>query len=101
MFPAPVRSIEVQQSANTPVPAEIGEESDTLVQILVSADHSIADSGSPLYIAAAGQIYECCVVFDGDLRQGSAYISADLDPHTLSFIGQRDGQFTTYPITLN
>ena len=101
MFPAPVRSIEVQQSANTPVPAEIGEETDALVQILVSADHSIADSGSLLYIAAAGQIYECCVVFDGDLRQGSAYISADLDPHTLSFIGQRDGQFTTYPITLN
>ena len=101
ILPAPLRGIEAQQTANTSVPVEIGEETDTLVQILVAADYTVADPGSPLYIAAADQVYECCAVFHGDLRQGSAYLPADLDLTALSFIGQKDGQLIKYPITLN
>ena len=101
ILPAPLRGIEAQQTASISVSAETGKETDTLVQILVAADYTVADPGSPLYIAAADQVYECCAVFNGDLRQGSAYLPADLDLTALSFVGQKDGQLIKYPITLN
>ena len=101
ILPAPLRDIEAQQIASISVSAETGKETDTLVQILVAADYTVADPGSPLYIAAADQVYQCCTVFHGDLRQGSAYLPADLDLTALSFVGQKDGQLIKYPITLN
>ncbi|MBQ3256091.1 MAG: hypothetical protein IJA67_01565 [Oscillospiraceae bacterium] len=101
IFPAPVRNIEAHQIASLAVPAEIGKETDDLVQIIATADYSIADEGSPLYIAATDQVFECCTIFEGNLRQGSAFLPADLDLTALSFIGQKDGQLIAYPITLN
>ncbi len=101
ILPAPLRSIEAAQTADVVVQAETGKETDSLIQILIPADYSIADPRSPLYVQAEGKVYQGCVVFDGSSRLCSAYLPYDTDMTQLNFIAELDGRLMTYPTSVS
>lgn len=100
VFPAPVRSLAAQQTAAASIEGTLGEDTDTLQQLLIPADASLADAGSPMYIQADGVVYEACVIFDGDTRMASAYIPRAGESPQLAFLSERNGQLTAHPIIL-
>ena len=100
IVPAPIRSIDTVQARGAAVNGYTDDQTDTLVQVLVPADRTIADSGSPLYIRNGSDVFECCVIFDGESRLCSAYLPIDTDLTRLYLIGRSDGILTEFPITL-
>ena len=98
ILPAPTRSVTAVQTASTAVHGEPGKDAGDLIQILIPADDTIADTGSPLYVQTTDAVYECCVIYDGDTRLGSAYLPADTDTSKLHLIAEKDGQLTAYSV---